>query len=221
VVEWSADIATTNDITTNIAQFGNGGTLPSGATVNVAAQSINSLIFAATTTAGYTLTNTAASTLTIGSGGITMNSGAQAATIGDPINLSLALGASQTWANNSSSALTIAGSVTGGATATTLTLNGTGAGINTISGALANGTAGLAVTKTGVDTWILTGANTYTGATTSTAALCRWGTELRAVSQVLRLWPWAEALSPCSATPRARPRRRWPASRSMRAPRPS
>ena len=59
---------------TDIAQFGSGGTLASAATVNVGTQTIGGLIFGATTTSGYgTLSNTAASTLTIGGSGITMN----------------------------------------------------------------------------------------------------------------------------------------------------
>jgi len=156
----SADIATTNDIATHIAQFGNSGTLATGATVNVATQSINGLIFATTTTAGYTLTNTAASTLTIGGGGITMNNGAQATTVGDA-NLSLVLGAAQTWTNNSSSnALNVGGNVTN----STFTLTIAGVGAVNISGNIGGGSGGL--TKTGTGTTTLSGTNGYTGTTT-------------------------------------------------------
>src|SRR6478672_9613053 len=51
----AANVATANSITTDIAQFGNGGTLPAVASVNVGTQSINGLAFAATTTSGYIL----------------------------------------------------------------------------------------------------------------------------------------------------------------------
>jgi len=77
------NVATSNDTTTDIARFGNGGTLASIATVNVTTQSINGLIFGATTTNGYTLAPSAAGqVLTIGASGITVNSGAQATTVG-------------------------------------------------------------------------------------------------------------------------------------------
>jgi autotransporter-associated beta strand protein len=50
---------------------------------------------------------------------------------------------------------------------TTLTLTGSNTGANTISGVLAdNGSGQLAITKSGTGVWILSGANTYSGATT-------------------------------------------------------
>lgn len=67
--------------------------------------------------------------------------------------------------------LNIAGNIVGNnsAAAMVLTLNGTNGG--TVSGAISNGVAGgtVAVTKSGVGTWALTGANTYTGLTTVNA----------------------------------------------------
>lgn len=56
---------------------------------------------------------------------------------------------------------------------TTLTLGGSNTGNNTISSALTNATGGQAVnviTKTGAGTWILSGANTFTGTGATTAA---------------------------------------------------
>ena len=50
-----------------------------------------------------------------------------------------------------------------------LTLNGTNTGNNTVAGAITNsftGTGVVSVVKSGVGKWILSGANTYTGATT-------------------------------------------------------
>ncbi|EDY20457.1 autotransporter-associated beta strand repeat protein [Chthoniobacter flavus Ellin428] len=165
----TTDVATASDLTTNIALFGNAGTLSSVATVNVGTQSINGLLFGATTTNGYTLTNTAASTLTIGNGGITMNSGAQATTVGDPTNLSIALGAAQTWTNNSGNLLMVGGNVTN----STFLLTIAGSGAVSISGNIGSGTGGL--TQKGTGTTTLSGANTYTGATTVNAGTLQVG----------------------------------------------
>lgn len=62
--------------------------------------------------------------------------------------------------------------VPGVTTARSLTLSGSNADFNTISGVIQNtdGTAGvLSLTKSGTGTWILSGANTYTGTTTVSA----------------------------------------------------
>ncbi|MEI6073004.1 MAG: autotransporter-associated beta strand repeat-containing protein, partial [Verrucomicrobiae bacterium] len=64
---------------------------------------------------------------------------------------------------------------TGYTSVTALTLNpGTGAS-NTYSGAIANGAAGMTLTKTGSGTQILSGTNTYTGNTTITAGSLQLG----------------------------------------------
>jgi fibronectin-binding autotransporter adhesin len=58
-------------------------------------------------------------------------------------------------------------SLTFGSLNRTLTLTGTNTDANTISGVLANSpSTTLALTKAGAGTWVLTGANTYTGITT-------------------------------------------------------
>ena len=86
--------------------------------------SINSLTFSNSGAMGIACGTPATSTLTIaGTGGaiaITVNPGAGAATVSAPV----AIGASQTWTNNSASLLTVSGSVTNGGN--TLTLAGSG-----------------------------------------------------------------------------------------------
>ena len=60
--------------------------------------------------------------------------------------------------------LTISGDVTGAeAGSTMLTLEGSNANTNTVSGAIQDGTATVGVTKNGAGTWIASGANTFTG----------------------------------------------------------
>jgi autotransporter-associated beta strand protein len=67
---------------------------------------------------------------------------------------------------NSAAALTIGAVTTLGTTAKTLTLGGTNTGTNTVSGVIANGASGLSLIKADAGTWVLSNANTYTGATT-------------------------------------------------------
>jgi fibronectin-binding autotransporter adhesin len=69
--------------------------------------------------------------------------------------------------------LTVTGNVsrsgTGGTGVKTFTLQGTNTGLNTISGAISNGSLPLSFAKEGPGTWRLTGTNTYTGTTTVSA----------------------------------------------------
>jgi autotransporter-associated beta strand protein len=89
---------------------------------------------------GYTLTITPASSTV----GITMDASVPASTIA----ANVALGASQTWTNNSVNSLTVSGRVSGG---------------------------GNNLTTAGTGTIILSGANTYTGATTISAGTLQIG----------------------------------------------
>ncbi len=101
--------------------------------------------------------NADGNTLTIGTGGITVNN-----TSGNPnvtLGAAIALGGAQVWSNNSTTALTVSGAVTNGANLLTVT----GTGNTSISGIIGSGTGGL--TKTGAGTLTLSGANTYTGNT--------------------------------------------------------
>jgi len=70
--------------------------------------------------------------------------------------------------NNGTGALNLSGGVlNAGSGAKTFTLSGTSTDLNTLSGIIQEGGNGaLAVSKSGAGTWVLSGANTYTGATT-------------------------------------------------------
>jgi autotransporter-associated beta strand protein len=62
--------------------------------------------------------------------------------------------------------LTLAGNIDSGATGNRiLELSGTSTGANTVGGSISNGTATLAITKSGTGTWSLNNTNTYTGPT--------------------------------------------------------
>ena len=121
---------------------------------------INSLTFSNSGAMGIAAGTPATSTLTIagtgGASGITVNPGAGAATISAPV----ALGASQTWTNNSSNSLTVSGSVANGGNTLTLA----GSGNTTISGVIGGGSGGVAAAGSGLV--VLAATNTYTGPTT-------------------------------------------------------
>jgi autotransporter-associated beta strand protein len=106
--------------------------------------------------------------------GISIAAGAGPLTIS--AGVPVLLGKSQTWANNSSSIVTIAGNVagTGSSSVTqTLTISNAGSGSMLISGVIGDGSVGgllaLAVSSTGSGVAILSGSNTYSGGTTLSA----------------------------------------------------
>lgn len=94
---------------------GTGGTVPLGA--DFAVRGVN---FAAGATTPVTISGP--NTLTLGPGGITVQSGAAAHTIAAPV----ALAAAQTWANVSANRFTVSGTVTGSAPLTVGVAGGTG-----------------------------------------------------------------------------------------------
>ncbi len=113
------------------------------------ATSILGLTFTGTgtsNTAGSSIAAGTGGTLTLSTGGITVQSGSGTNTISAPVTL----GAAQSWTNNSGNLLTVSGGITGGANL--LTIAGTGA--TTISGATAF------TTSTGVTVSASTGAVT-------------------------------------------------------------
>jgi autotransporter-associated beta strand protein len=100
----------------------------------------------------------------------------------ETVNAPLVLEGGYTFTSGATSAtatLTFGGGITPGPTTgtTTLTLNGNNTGADTIKGVLADHTTGLlAVAKSGSGTWILSGANTYSGGTTVLAGTLEFDT---------------------------------------------
>jgi autotransporter-associated beta strand protein len=67
--------------------------------------------------------------------------------------------------SNGSGALVLTSNLTTSGSAKTLILSGTNTGNNTIQGIIPDGAGATSLTKSGAGTWVLTGANSYTGKT--------------------------------------------------------
>ena len=151
--------ATTNADTLN---FGTATLNYAQASVTVSgAVAASSIVYGAGQTTGITISSGTSITLgngTPGNGGITLNNGTGAQTISTPI----VLNNSQSWTNNSSSNLTITGTVSGTGS-TTLTNNGTGTNFVSLAGALQS-TVGKIVQNSATSTLSLRGDNSaFTG----------------------------------------------------------
>lgn len=175
--DWTG--ATSADLTVS-GNWGT-GTVPTGADIaqwNAASYTtapnalsnltIGQMLFGGSNTAGVTF-GSGASTITLNgvSGtGIQMNSGSGAVSTG---SAKFALGASQTWTNNSANNLTIAGTITNSGNTTPMVLTIGGSGTTTASGVISNGgtTGTLSFVKSGSGTFSATNAsNSYTGSVT-------------------------------------------------------
>lgn len=167
-------VVPTNDILTDTVVF-NQSSINGAETVQFGADaSITGMTFANTGTTLLDSDSTTARLLSLGASGITINSGAGAVTLGNATNtLNLALGASQSWTNNSSNTFTVVNGVTSSATSGTQTLTVGGTGATTMSGVIGDGSTGgtLALTKSGAGTLTLstTGNNTFSGGLTISA----------------------------------------------------
>ena len=155
---------------TDVATF-NSASTQTAITINSASLNIKSITFDTASAAAYTIGATGGNALLLTSGGaITMNAGVVSTeTINAPLVIEGAAGtyAFTNNATSSSALLNIGGGITGGAAgATVLTLGGTATGSNTISGVIANGSATTMAVTQSAGTWVLAGANTYTGTTT-------------------------------------------------------
>lgn len=151
---WTGGVAPVNDLITDIARFNQGSYLfqPNAGTTSIAGLEIGD---GATATATLTLAGT---NLSIGSSGISKLANSGSATITSLVTL----GAAQSWNNNSSTGLVVAGSVANGGFA--LGVGGSG---NTVVSGVVSGGGG--IVKTGSGTLTLgagTLDNTFSGGVT-------------------------------------------------------
>jgi len=123
-------------------------------------QAANSLTFrntGSTSLLSGAAANSGVQTLALGGGGVTVNSGAGVTTLGNAANpVAFTLTTSQTWANNSSNALSAYGSYVGSASSGTQSFTVGGSGNTTISGSIGNGAAGGALGLVKIGTGTLT-----------------------------------------------------------------
>jgi autotransporter-associated beta strand protein len=168
---WSEDAANDTPDPANVpgqndtAHFNRSGNNAVPQTINLGAvQSALGLVFSNTDTTN--LNGLPANHgLNLYTGGITVNSGAGAVTLGSLTaneEMAFVLVGDQTWTNNSSNPITIVNQV-GLFSGTQLTLDGSSTALNTIQGNMPFGGL-MNVVKNGTGTWVLSGNNTL-GAT--------------------------------------------------------
>ena len=182
----STAVTTNTDTATfNAAIVNTWGLVGTPVVIDNAAQNIKNLTFTLAT-GNYYVGATGGNSLRLTTGGtIQIDSSLTATNASINVLAPLSIyGAAYTITNNSSSTagagcgtLNIGGGITGAAAgADVLTINGSNTTANTISGIITKGTAtSMAVTKDGLGTWILSGNNGYTGATTVSAGTLKAG----------------------------------------------
>ncbi len=180
---WAGSVipgATSGTTSTDVATFDK--TLTAQRTVTVDAnRNIGGITFNNAGAFRYLLSG---GSLLLSNGGVIQTASGNAAQV-DTISSAISIqgvngaGTFTSGATLSTSLLSI-GAVTGVSTAgntTTLTLNGSNTGSNLVTGVIGDGGAGgkLAVVKSDAGKWVLSGANTYTGATTINAGSLQLG----------------------------------------------
>jgi fibronectin-binding autotransporter adhesin len=124
----------------------------------------------ATGSTAITSGGTAGFTLTIGTGGITQAASTGAVTLGSATpasNFTIVLGGNQTWANSSSSSMTVNAGINGNSAVTTNTLSATGNMV--LAGPIGDTTTpgdNVALNWNSAGSLTLSGTNAYTGGTT-------------------------------------------------------
>ena len=164
---WFGGVAPVNGLTGDTVVFNSAAYANQPTTGN--ARAVRGITIGADS-GGLTLTTSGGiNQLQVGSGGVTMASGAATATLGTITGQGLRLGANQTWTNDSASLLTV-GSVTNqGNGSWTVTLGGSGAGGFTIIGSIQNNgasTNAVVVDYAGSGTVTFSGSSSFTGGLT-------------------------------------------------------
>ena len=184
-VPGSTSSTANTDVATFNSAVGSFGTAGSPVVIDSATQNIGGISFD-NSAGNYVIGSTSLNTLRLTSGGTiqilnSLSSTNAVETINSKLSIQAANG-TYSFVNNSANGavagagtLNFGGAISGAvAGATVLKLDGSNTNANTVSGVISNGTATtLAVTKSGLGTWVLSGANTYTGGTTVSAGTLR------------------------------------------------
>jgi fibronectin-binding autotransporter adhesin len=179
----SADWNTSGNWSAGIPSSTSNATFSNNVNTNVtlsAASNAASISFTGAGTGAFTIGTTGGNSLTLATNGSisTVSTVANPETVNAPLIIGGAAASAYSFSSGATptaDVLDIGGSVTGAAATgtTTLTLTGTNTGANTVSGVVGDGSGGgnLAITKSGAGTWILSGANTYSGTTSVNAGI--------------------------------------------------